>query len=137
MPRGGKREGAGRKATWNAGKTKAVKLPELLLPEIHKLVKAIDDSFADTLAEAENSTFTPLTDKDELIDTIYDSIYDSQAVEAIVEKLLAHYPRLIKSVESEKLTPKQIERVEDTVSPSGSGFSLTPDSRSRPHVRMD
>ena len=32
MPRGGKRKGAGRKSVWNTGKTKAVKLPESLIP---------------------------------------------------------------------------------------------------------
>ena len=42
MPRGGKRQGAGRKAGWNSGKTKAVKLPELLIPEIVEFAKVID-----------------------------------------------------------------------------------------------
>lgn len=41
--RGGYRENAGRKGDWRAGKTKAAKFPEKLLPEIIKLAKALDE----------------------------------------------------------------------------------------------
>lgn len=42
MPRGGKREGAGRKSTWNIGETKTVKIPELILPEIIEISRIAD-----------------------------------------------------------------------------------------------
>ncbi|MDJ0589753.1 MAG: hypothetical protein QNJ72_07110 [Pleurocapsa sp. MO_226.B13] len=42
MPRGRKRKGAGRKSGWNAGKTEAVKLPELIIPEVMEFVRMID-----------------------------------------------------------------------------------------------
>ena len=47
MSRGGKRKGAGRKALWNSGKTKAVKLPESLIPEIVEFAKMIDSALVD------------------------------------------------------------------------------------------
>ena len=42
MPRGGKRQGAGRKSAWNSGKTKAVKLPEKIVPEIIEIARMMD-----------------------------------------------------------------------------------------------
>ncbi len=44
MARGGKREGAGRKSSWNGGRTKSVKLPELLIPEILEFARMLDSS---------------------------------------------------------------------------------------------
>lgn len=53
MPRGGKREGAGRKSKWNSGKTKSVKLPELLIPEILELARMLDSCQFDLSKVAE------------------------------------------------------------------------------------
>ncbi len=40
--RGGYRPGAGRKNKWKSGKTKAIRLPEILIFQIMKLVNALD-----------------------------------------------------------------------------------------------
>jgi hypothetical protein len=40
--RGGKRPGAGGKPTWKLGKTKSVRLPEAIAPQIIEFSRAID-----------------------------------------------------------------------------------------------
>lgn len=43
MSRGGRREGAGGKPTWNAGKTKPVRVPEALAEKILEIARIIDE----------------------------------------------------------------------------------------------
>jgi hypothetical protein len=43
MPRGGRREGAGGKPTWNSGKTKPVRVPEALAEKILEIARIIDE----------------------------------------------------------------------------------------------
>ena len=83
MPRGGKREGAGRKPTWNTGKTKAVKLPELLIPEIVEFAKVIDSVLVDGLYGRER-----VEDEDRLVDILFDEVDDSRVLDKIAQKLL-------------------------------------------------
>ena len=42
MPRGGARPNSGRKPTWKAGKTKAVKFPELYIKELTEVARLWD-----------------------------------------------------------------------------------------------
>ena len=42
MPRGGKRKGAGRKADWKHGKTKTIRVPEVLADEILEYAHKLD-----------------------------------------------------------------------------------------------
>ncbi len=42
MPRGGVRPNSGRKPTWKAGKTKAVKFPELYIKELTEIARLWD-----------------------------------------------------------------------------------------------
>ncbi len=42
MPRGGKRKGAGRKADWKHGKTKTIRVPEVLAEEILEYAHKLD-----------------------------------------------------------------------------------------------
>ncbi len=42
MPRGGARPNSGRKPTWKAGKTKAVKFPELYIKELMEVARLWD-----------------------------------------------------------------------------------------------
>ena len=121
MPRGGKRQGAGRKSTWNVGKTKAVKLPDLLLPEMLMLARVIDDSFADSIVEAEDPTFTSLISEDELVDVIYDLIYESQVLEAIAKKLLTNYLKLIEKATNHRQNNHLAKQVKSRNQPFGSG----------------
>ena len=83
MPRGGKREGAGRKPAWNTGSTKAVKLPELLIPEIVEFAKIIDSTLVDGLYGQEK-----VEEEDRLVDILFDEIDDSGVLEKIAQKLL-------------------------------------------------
>jgi len=66
--RGGYRPGAGRKGEWKSGKTKAVKLPESLIPRIVELARMLDEggeinikndsvteSIAESVTESNNS----------------------------------------------------------------------------------
>lgn len=46
---GGYRENSGRKFSWNYGATKAVKLPEVLMPDIVRYARLIDGSYPDSL----------------------------------------------------------------------------------------
>lgn len=43
MPRGGKREGAGGKPTWKNGKTKTIRVPIVLVEEILKIARELDE----------------------------------------------------------------------------------------------
>ena len=83
MARGGKREGAGRKPTWNTGSTKAVKLPELLIPEIVEFAKVIDSVLVDGLYGRER-----VEDEDRLVDILFDEVDDSRVLDKIAQKLL-------------------------------------------------
>ena len=83
MPRGGKRKGAGRKALWNSGKTKAVKLPELLIPEIVEFAKVIDSTLVDGLYGREK-----VEDLDRLVDILFEEVNYSDVLERIAKKLL-------------------------------------------------
>ena len=128
MPRGGKRKGAGRKATWNAGSTKPIKLPELLIPEILELARMMDRGDFD-IRQIE-SIFESSTKK------LRAEIWNLEPSE--LEQLnqvfskdktnlntaIALNRRLKQSSEPEKRT---IDWVEDTVSPLL--FSLTPDQQ--------
>ncbi len=60
---GGYRPGAGRKGEWKSGKTKAVKLPETLVPEILRIARVIDDgqkiqAKIDSVTESKNESVT-------------------------------------------------------------------------------
>ena len=127
MPRGGKREGAGRKSTWNTGKTKAVKLPELLIPEIVEFAKVIDSVLVDGLYGHER-----VEDEDRLVDILFDEVDDSRVLDKIAQKLLvlsANQERQRLDV-TEDVTPKAdvtIEVSSDRSSPSPNP-TLTPTS---------
>jgi len=43
MPRGGKRDGAGGKPTWIHGKTKTIRVPEVLAVRIADLARSLDE----------------------------------------------------------------------------------------------
>ena len=83
MARGGFREGAGRKPAWNTGKTKAVKLPESLIPEIVEFAKVVDSTLVDGLYGRER-----VEEEDRLVDILFDEIDDSGVLERIAQKLL-------------------------------------------------
>ena len=83
MPRGGKRKGAGRKSAWNTGKTKAVKLPELLIPEIVEFAKTIDSTLVDGLYGQEK-----VDSQDRLVDILFDKLDDRHILEQVAKKLL-------------------------------------------------
>ena len=83
MPRGGKRKGAGRKSAWNAGKTKAVKLPESLIPEIVEFAKTIDSTLVDGLYGQEK-----VDSQDRLVDILFDELNDRRILEQVALKLL-------------------------------------------------
>ena len=78
MPRGGKRKGAGRKSAWNTGKTKAVKLPESLIPEIVEFARTIDSTLVDGSYGQEK-----VEGKDRLVDILFDELDDRKAVHEI------------------------------------------------------
>lgn len=42
MPRGGKREGAGGKPSWNYGKTKVIRIPEVMAEKILEIARFLD-----------------------------------------------------------------------------------------------
>lgn len=61
MPRGGVREGAGSKPTWKHGKTKPIRVPEVLAEVILKVARIIDESekglhFLQTLEKSETQS---------------------------------------------------------------------------------
>ena len=76
MPRGGKRKGAGRKSSWNAGSTKAVKLPELLIPEIVEFARTLDQAKIDL-------------ELDEALDLLFDELVDRKILDRAAEKMIA------------------------------------------------
>ena len=43
MPRGGFREGSGGKSTWNYGKTKTIRVPELLVDQVLEYARKLDE----------------------------------------------------------------------------------------------
>lgn len=45
MPRGGYREGAGGKSTWIHGKTKTIRVPEVLADRILELARRMDEGY--------------------------------------------------------------------------------------------
>ena len=83
MPRGGKRKGAGRKSAWNAGKTKAVKLPESLIPEIVEFARTIDSTLVNGLYGEEK-----VDSQDRLVDILFDELDDRHILEQVAKKLL-------------------------------------------------
>ena len=83
MPRGGKRKGAGRKSAWNTGKTKAVKLPELLIPEIVAFARMIDSTLVDGLYGQEK-----VEGQDRIVDILFDELDDRHILEQVALKLL-------------------------------------------------
>ena len=76
MPRGGKRKGAGRKSGWLSGKTKPVKLPELLIPEIIEFARVLDQVKTDL-------------ELDEALDLLFDELVDRRILERSAEKIIA------------------------------------------------
>ena len=127
MPRGGKREGAGRKATWNTGKTKAVKLPELLIPEIVEFAKVIDSVLIDGLYGRER-----VEEEDRLVDILFDEVDDKRVLDKIAQKLLTLSTKQDRQRldVTEDVTPKAdvtIEVSSDRSSPSPNP-TLTPTS---------
>jgi hypothetical protein len=55
MPRGGRREGAGSKPAWKHGKTKTVRVPEVLADKILEIAKVLDDSESTNLEDMDSS----------------------------------------------------------------------------------
>ena len=51
MSRGGYREGAGRKFKWKSGKTKAIRVPEVLADEILNYAKKLDSGKVQNIQE--------------------------------------------------------------------------------------
>ena len=51
MPKGGYREGAGRKFKWKSGKTKAIRVPEALAEEILDYAKKLDEGKSRNIQE--------------------------------------------------------------------------------------
>ena len=76
MPRGGKRKGAGRKSGWLSGKTKPVKLPELLIPEIIEFARVLDQVKIDL-------------ELDEALDLLFDELVDRRILDRAAEKMIA------------------------------------------------
>lgn len=83
MPRGGKRKGAGRKAGWYSGKTKAVKLPESLIPEIVEFAHLIDSTLVDGSYGQEK-----IDSQDRLVDILFDELDDRSILKRVAQKLL-------------------------------------------------
>ena len=140
MPRGGKRKGAGRKSAWNAGKTKAVKLPESLIPEIVEFAKMIDSTLVDGLYEQEK-----VDSQDRLVDILFDELDDRKILERAAQKLLTlnidenpsididtakPYTSLLESPQRLKETNTEISIASTPCQPAKTGLSLTPDQQS-------
>lgn len=45
MPRGGKRKGSGAKPKWNHGKTKQIRVPEILADQVLELTEMLDNGY--------------------------------------------------------------------------------------------
>jgi hypothetical protein len=59
MPRGGKREGSGLKPTWNAGKTKVIRVPEALADRIMEFAKILDSGVSlNDVTQPDNDSVT-------------------------------------------------------------------------------
>ena len=59
MARGGKREGAGGKSTWNHGKTKVIRVPEDLAEKILEITRILDtESSLDSVTLSKNDSVT-------------------------------------------------------------------------------
>lgn len=84
MPRGGQRKGAGRKSNWNTGKTKAVKLPEFLIPEILDFAKIMDQTVVNGFYGDEE-----IVTLDRAVDILFDELDDQKILDRIAQKILA------------------------------------------------
>ena len=124
MPRGGKRKGAGRKSAWNAGKTKAVKLPESLIPEIVEFARTIDSTLVNGLYGEEK-----VDSQDRLVDILFDELDDRHILEQVAKKLLLLWAneekenQLLADPETttDPIDADKYSKIEET------GLSLTPD----------
>ena len=85
MPRGGSGRGQGRKPSWNAGRTKAVKLPELLMPEIVEFARMLD-AIADKDRD-ESDEITPIA-AEEAVDILFDELVDLKILNRAAQKLI-------------------------------------------------
>ena len=103
MPRGGKRKGAGRKASWLSGKTRAVKLPELLIPEILEFAKMVDSTLVDGRYGQEK-----VDSQDRLADILFDELDNRRILEQVAKKLLTL------STKVEKQSDRYAERASTT-----------------------
>lgn len=62
MTRGGKREGAGAKPTWNHGKTKTIRVPIALADEILAVARKLDDNrFLENVTDSKDTQIIDLT----------------------------------------------------------------------------
>lgn len=62
MPRGGKREGSGGKANWIHGKTKVIRVPEVLAEKILALARMIDQGkVVDDVTQSKYVDFSGIT----------------------------------------------------------------------------
>lgn len=62
MPRGGKREGAGRKSEWKHRKTTVIRVPEAIATELIGLAKKLDQgAHSDSVMNSESSPFDLVT----------------------------------------------------------------------------
>ena len=114
MPRGGKRNGAGKKPSWNTGKTKSVKLPELLIPEILEFARMIDRSKV-------------TVEVSEAIDILFDELVDLKILDRAAQKMIALQSQ--KSAETDVPSASSAPRRKSVlvVQPAKTDFSLTPD----------
>ena len=140
MPRGGKRQGAGRKSAWNSGKTKAVKLPESLIPEIVEFARTIDSTLVNGLYGEEK-----VDSQDRLVDILFDELDDRHILEQVAQKLLTlnidenpsididtakPYTSLLESPQRLKEINPEIALSSTPCQPAKTDFSLTPDQQS-------
>ena len=71
MTRGGARLNAGAKAKWKHGKTKTIRVPEVLVPQILEYSKKLDDEgIIENVSQSESATNIIVTQKPEAIYTI-------------------------------------------------------------------
>lgn len=71
MTRGGARLNAGAKAKWKHGKTKTIRVPEVLVPQILEYSKKLDDEgIIENVSQSESATNIIVTEKPEAIYTI-------------------------------------------------------------------
>jgi hypothetical protein len=48
MPRGGKREGSGPKPTWKSGRTKTIRVPEVLADQVLDIARRLDEGLLES-----------------------------------------------------------------------------------------